>query len=128
MRGSSALEVVGALTFTLVMAFLVACLFLVLSGTYTAAIGLGGFTSTGFVGKKPSRRPSGIFRSRRANDRRRSEMSDSYDSYGIRETEVAIEEFVNRLVELYPDLDPVRASELIAEQVQEMVTAANRGE
>jgi hypothetical protein len=55
-------------------------------------------------------------------------VSDSYDSYGIRETEVAIEEFVNRLVELYPDLDPVRASELIAEQVQEMVTAANRGE
>ena len=55
-------------------------------------------------------------------------MSDSYDSYGIRETEVAIEEFVNRLVELYPDLDPVRASELIAEQVQEMVDAANKRE
>jgi hypothetical protein len=55
-------------------------------------------------------------------------VSDSYDSYGIRETEVAIEEFVNRLVELYPDLDPVRASELIAEQVQEMVDAANKRE
>ena len=55
-------------------------------------------------------------------------MSDSYDSYGIRETEVAIEEFVNRLVELYPNLDPVRVSELISEQVQAMVAAANRGE
>lgn len=55
-------------------------------------------------------------------------MSDSYDSYGIRETEVAIEEFVNRLVELYPNLDPVRVSELIAGQVQEMVNAADRGE
>jgi hypothetical protein len=32
-------------------------------------------------------------------------MQDHYDSYGIRETEVAIEEFVNRLVELYPELD-----------------------
>jgi len=29
-----------------------------------------------------------------------SEMQDHYDSYGIREIEVAIEEFVNRLVEL----------------------------
>ena len=57
-----------------------------------------------------------------------SEMQDHYDSYGIRETEVAIEEFVNRLVELYPDLDPLRASELIYEQVQNIVTAADSGE
>jgi len=57
-----------------------------------------------------------------------SEMQDHYDSYGIRETEVAIEEFVNRLVELYPDLDPLRASELIYEQVQNIVTAVDRGE
>jgi hypothetical protein len=57
-----------------------------------------------------------------------SEMQDHYDSYGIRETEVAIEEFVNRLVELYPELDPLRASELIYEQVQNIVTAADRGE
>jgi hypothetical protein len=56
-----------------------------------------------------------------------SEMQDHYDSYGIRETEVAIEEFVNRLVELYPDLDPLRASELIYEQVQNIVTAVDRG-
>ena len=35
-------------------------------------------------------------------------MQDPYDSYGIRETEVAIEEFVNRLLELYPDLDPLK--------------------
>ncbi len=55
-------------------------------------------------------------------------MSDSYDSYGIRETEVAIEEFVNRLVELYPNLDPVRVSESVSRQVQEMVAAANKGE
>jgi hypothetical protein len=55
-------------------------------------------------------------------------MSDTHDSYGIRETEVAIEEFVNRLVELYPNLDPVRVSEVIAGLVQDMVTAANRGE
>jgi len=54
--------------------------------------------------------------------------SDPYDSYGIRETEVAIEEFVNRLVELYPNLDPVRVSELISGQVQGMVAAADRGE
>jgi hypothetical protein len=57
-----------------------------------------------------------------------SEMQDHYDSYGIRETEVAIEEFVNRLVELYPDLDPLRASELIYEQVQNLVSATDRGE
>ncbi len=55
-------------------------------------------------------------------------MSDPYDSYGIRETEVAIEEFVNRLVELYPNLDPVRVSESVSRQVQEMVAAANKGE
>ena len=55
-------------------------------------------------------------------------MQDHYDSYGIRETEVAIEEFVNRLVELYPDLDPLRASELIYEQVQNIATAADSGE
>ena len=55
-------------------------------------------------------------------------MQDHYDSYGIRETEVAIEEFVNRLVELYPGLDPLRASELIYEQVQLIVSAADRGE
>jgi hypothetical protein len=59
----------------------------------------------------------------------RSEMQDPYaDSYGIRETEVAIEEFVNRLVELYPNLDPLRVSELIYEQVQEIVSASERGE
>jgi hypothetical protein len=57
-----------------------------------------------------------------------SEMQDYYDSYGIRETEVAIEEFVNRLVELYPELDPLRTSELIYEQVQNIVTAVERGE
>jgi len=57
-----------------------------------------------------------------------SEMQDHYDSYGIRQTEVAIEEFVNRLVELYPELDPLRASELIYEQVQNIVTAADSGE
>ena len=55
-------------------------------------------------------------------------MSEPYDSYGIRETEVAIEEFVNRLGELYPNLDPLRASELIAEQVENMIRAANREE
>ena len=55
-------------------------------------------------------------------------MSESYDSYGVRETEVAIEEFVNRLIELYPNLDPVRVSELISEQVQAIVDAANTGE
>jgi hypothetical protein len=55
-------------------------------------------------------------------------MSDTHDSYAIRETEVAIEEFVNRLVELYPNLDPIRVSEVIAERVQDMVTAADRGE
>jgi hypothetical protein len=55
-------------------------------------------------------------------------MADPHDSYGIRETEVAIEEFVNRLVELYPGLDPIRLSDLIAGQVQDMVTAADRGE
>jgi hypothetical protein len=57
-----------------------------------------------------------------------SEMQDHYDSYGIRETEVAIEEFVNRLVELYPHLDPLRASELISEQVENLIRAANREE
>ena len=62
------------------------------------------------------------------DERRNSEMQDPYDSYGIRETEVAIEEFVNRLLELYPDLDPLRVSELIYEQVQNIVTAADRGE
>ena len=42
-----------------------------------------------------------------------SKMQDRYtNSYGIRETEVAIEEFVNRLVELYPDLDPLPSSDL----------------
>ena len=55
-------------------------------------------------------------------------MSEPYDSYGIRETEVAIEEFVNWLVELYPNLDSLRASELIAEQVENMIRAANRKE
>ena len=55
-------------------------------------------------------------------------MSEPYDSYGIRETEAAIEEFVNRLVELYPNLDPLRASELIAEQVENLIRAANRKE
>jgi hypothetical protein len=55
-------------------------------------------------------------------------MSEPYDSYGIRETEVAIEEFVNRLVELYPNLDALRASELIAEQVENLIRAANREE
>ncbi len=55
-------------------------------------------------------------------------MSEPHDSYGIRETEVAIEQFVNRLVELYPNLDPVRVSELISEQVQNMVAAADKGE
>jgi hypothetical protein len=66
---------------------------------------------------------------RSIDERRSSEMQDPYnDSYGIRETEVAIEEFVNRLLELYPDLDPLRVSELIYEQVQNIVTAADRGE
>jgi len=51
---------------------------------------------------------------------------DHYDSYGIRETEVAIEEFVNRLVELYPNLDPVRVSELISERVQDILGTASR--
>jgi hypothetical protein len=63
------------------------------------------------------------------DERSKREMQDPFnDSYGIRETEVAIEEFVNRLVELYPDLDPLRVSELIYEQVQNIVTAADRGE
>jgi hypothetical protein len=35
---------------------------------------------------------------------------------------------VNRLVELYPNLDPVRLSELVSELVEDVVTAANRGE
>jgi hypothetical protein len=65
---------------------------------------------------------------RSTDERRRSEMQNPYDSYGIRETEVAIEEFVNRLLELYPELDPLRVSELIYEQVQNIVTAADRGE
>jgi hypothetical protein len=55
-------------------------------------------------------------------------MQDHYNSYGIRETEVAIEEFVNRLLELYPDLDPLRVSEVIYEQVQNIVIAAGSGE
>ena len=55
-------------------------------------------------------------------------MTDPHDSYSIRETEFAIEEFVNRLVELYPSLDPIRVSEVIAGQVQDMVAAADRGE
>jgi hypothetical protein len=63
------------------------------------------------------------------SERRRRDMQDPYnDSYGIRETEVAIEEFVNRLLELYPDLDPLRVSELIYEQVQNIVIAAGSGE
>jgi hypothetical protein len=62
------------------------------------------------------------------DERRKSDMQDHYDSYGIRETEVAIEEFVNRLLELYPELDPLRVSELIYEQVQDIVSAAGRGE
>jgi hypothetical protein len=62
------------------------------------------------------------------DERRKSDMQDHYDSYGIRETEVAIEEFVNRLLELYPELDPLRVSELIYEQVQDIVSAASRGE
>ena len=54
-------------------------------------------------------------------------MSESYD-YRARETEVAIEEFVNRLIELYPNLDPVRLSELASGLVEGVVTAAERGE
>jgi hypothetical protein len=60
--------------------------------------------------------------------KRGERMTDPHDSYAIRETEVAIEEFVNRLVELYPSLDPIRVSEVIAGQVQAMVAAADRGE
>jgi hypothetical protein len=56
-----------------------------------------------------------------------SEMSEPYD-YETREVEVAIENFVNRLVELYPNLDPIRLSELVSGLVQEVVTAAERGE
>jgi hypothetical protein len=55
-------------------------------------------------------------------------MSEPYDSYGIRETEVAIEEFVNRLVELYPNIDPLQATELISEQVENIIRTANREE
>jgi hypothetical protein len=54
-------------------------------------------------------------------------MSEPYD-YQTRETEVAIENFVNRLVELYPNLDPVRLSELASGLVQGVVLAAERGE
>ena len=54
-------------------------------------------------------------------------MSEPYD-YETREVEVAIENFVNRLVELYPSLDPIRLSELVSGLVQEVVTAAERGE
>jgi hypothetical protein len=54
-------------------------------------------------------------------------MAEPYD-YETRETEVAIEDFVNRLVELHPNLDPVRLSELASELVQGVVTAAERGE
>jgi hypothetical protein len=50
------------------------------------------------------------------------------DSYGTRETEVAIENFVNRLVELYPGLDPIRLSELVSGLVEEEVAATKRGE
>lgn len=50
------------------------------------------------------------------------------DSYGTRETEVAIENLVNRLVELYPNLDPIRLSELVSGLVEDEVTAAERGE
>jgi hypothetical protein len=50
------------------------------------------------------------------------------DSYGTRETEVAIENFVNRLVELYPGLDPVRLSELVSGLVEDEVAAAEHGE
>jgi hypothetical protein len=56
-----------------------------------------------------------------------SEMSEPYD-YETRETEVAIEGFVNRLVELYPNLDPIRLSELVSGLVEDVVTAAERGE
>jgi hypothetical protein len=42
---------------------------------------------------------------------------------------VAIENFVNRLVELYPRLDPIRLSELVSGLVdEEEVAAAERGE
>jgi hypothetical protein len=50
------------------------------------------------------------------------------DSYGTRETEVAIENLVNRLVELYPSLDPIRLSELVSGLVEGEVAAAERGE
>ncbi len=50
------------------------------------------------------------------------------DSYGTRETEVAIENFVNRLVELYPNLDPIRLSELVSGLVEDEVAAAERAE
>ncbi len=52
-------------------------------------------------------------------------MSEPYD-YETRGIEVAIENFVNRLVELYSTLDPIRVSELVAGLVQEVVTAAER--
>jgi hypothetical protein len=54
-------------------------------------------------------------------------MSEPYD-YEARETEVAIEDFVNRLMELYPNLDPLRLSELVSGLVEDVVTAAGRGE
>ena len=54
-------------------------------------------------------------------------MSEPYD-YETREIEVAIENFVNRLVELYPNLDPVRLSELVSGLVQDVVSAAECGE
>ena len=54
-------------------------------------------------------------------------MSEPYD-YETREIEVAIEHFVNRLVELYPNLDPLRLSELVSGLVQDVVGAAERGE
>ena len=50
------------------------------------------------------------------------------DSYGTRETEVAIENLVNRLVELYPNLDPIRLSELVSGLVEDEVAAAERAE
>ena len=61
--------------------------------------------------------------------RKRYGVGPLYVSYGTRETEeVDIEESVNRLVELYPTLDPVGTGEVISEQMQEMVAAASKGE
>ncbi len=60
--------------------------------------------------------------------RKRYVVGPLYASYGTREIEAAIEESVNRLVELYPTLDAVGTGEVISEQMQEMVAAASRGE